>query len=300
MIKKYCASCFFIFSIFMNVLLFSEEYSVPERTEDNIIIGSYNIKWFGQIDHNFDRLASVIQYFDVCGLIEVKDGKELPRLVTALENLTGNDWSYIMGFKTNRPEGSYYENYAAVWRTDRAAVGGGLISNIFDPSEIYRNDPYVVSFTCKNFDFTAVFVHTRWSNDDYGSRKKEIEGIPGIIAYMKEMTDERDFIIMGDFNYSGTAPAMKQMADDLEFIQIDPNVKSTFKNDLSGYSSSYDHIYISNSNTAEFIAGQSGVIDATELVYGDNSVLNMELSKKELSDHLPVWAAYSVTGPDDD
>ena len=85
---------------------------------------------------------------------------------------------------------------------------------------------------------------------------------------------------------------------DLE--QIDHNAKSTFKSDFTGYSSPYDHIYISRSDTPEFIEGQCALLDATVLIYGDRSVTNMEKSKSELSDHLPVWAAFDVTMADDD
>jgi len=80
-----------------------------------------------------------------------------------------------------------------------------------------------------------------------------------------------------------------------------PNVlRSTFKRDYTGYSSSYVHIYISASDTREFIQVSSGVLDATMLVYGSRSRQNMENSKRELSDHLPVWAVFRVTLPDDD
>ena len=182
----------------------------------------------------------------------------------------------------------------------RVTLGNGLISNIFDPSEIYRNDPYVVSFTKDGFDFTLLLIHTRWSDDDYGSRKMEVAGLTSVVDYIKDMTAERDIIIIGDFNYSGNSSVMKQMAEDLKYIQIDPNLKTTFKKDFSDYSNPYDHIYISDTQTQEFIDGQAGIIDATELVYGNNSPGNMELSKAELSDHLPVWAAFSTTGVDDD
>ena len=36
------------------------------------------------------------------------------------------------------------------------------------------------------------------------------------------------------------------------------------------------------------------------MAYGNNSTANMKKSKRELSDHLPVFAVFTVSGPDDD
>ena len=93
---------------------------------------------------------------------------------------------------------------------------------------------------------------------------------------------------------------MLAMANEADLVQIDTNAKSTFKTDYSDYSSAYDHIYISESDTTEFLLNQSGILDATKLVYGDKSVANMKKSKSELSDHLPVWAVFDVSQNDDD
>lgn len=120
------------------------------------------------------------------------------------------------------------------------------------------------------------------------------------ILWLRGFLSERDLILAGDFNYSGDKRAMRDMAEYAELTQIDPNHKSTFKNDFSGYSSSYDHIYISESDTKEFIQGSCGVLDTTTLFYGSKSADNMRRSKQELSDHLPVWAVFNVALPDDD
>jgi len=75
---------------------------------------------------------------------------------------------------------------------------------------------------------------------------------------------------------------------------------TTFKTNNSGYASSYDHIYAIDGNTSEHVAGQCFALDATKLVFHNNSTTSMKKSKSQLSDHLPVWAEFKVTGPDDD
>ncbi len=277
----------------------AEGYGIPQRTADNVIVASYNIKWLGQSKHKLDKLAMVIEKFDVCGIVEVKKESEVAGLAEALKQRTSQEWGYVYGIRTHRPRGSYHEAYAAVWRRDRVELGNGVISNIWDLEELYRNDPFIVSFKRKNFDFALLLVHTRWSNDADGNRETEVRGLAEHVNSLRSFLDERDFILAGDFNYKGDKGVMEEMAEDADLTQIDSDANSTFKGDWSGYASAYDHIYISESDTDEF-DGECAVVDATKLVYGDNSVANMKKSKKELSDHLPVWAAFDVSGPDDD
>ncbi len=278
----------------------AEGYAVPQRTDDNVVVASYNIKWLGQTTHDLDKLAKVIEKFDVCGILEVKKESEVAKLADALKQKTNKEWGYVYGIRTHRPGGNYHEAYAAVWRQDRVQLGNGIISNFWDLEESYRNDPFVVSFKRKNFDFSLVLIHTRWSNDADGNRETEVKMLAEHLNWMRSFVDERDFILAGDFNYSGTHNTMESMAEEADLIQIDANAKSTFKSNYSDYSSSYDHIYISEFDTTEFIQSQCAVLDATELVYGNKSVNNMKKSKRELSDHLPVWAAFDVTQNDDD
>lgn len=278
----------------------AQDYRVPVRTPDNLIVASYNIKWFGNWTQDYKKLAKVIQNFDVCGIVEIKNEKDIPKLVKELDDLTGKTWGYIYGVRTHRPHGTYYEAYAAVYRKDRVEPGDGLVSNVWDLEENYRNDPYIVSFRKNNFDFMMLLIHTRWGVDSEGSRSKEVTSLVNQVNFINSITTERDILIAGDFNYSGTNEYMKKMASELNFKQVDPNAKSTFKGDFSGYNSSYDHIYLSPVNTVEFLQNESAVLDATLLIYGDDSASNMELSQTELSDHLPVWAVFDVSKADDD
>jgi endonuclease/exonuclease/phosphatase family metal-dependent hydrolase len=304
---KYLTVFILILLLLLSSLTFAEGYAVPSRDPNNIVVASYNIKWFGQTPHDFNKLAEVIKNFDVCGIVEVKNESALAELVDALEQKTNQKWGYVFGIRTHRPDARkasiqnrYYEAYAVVWNKDRVQLGDGVISNIWDIEEAYRNDPFIVSFKSKNFDFILFLVHTRWGDDIDGQRQREVAMLPEHINWLRSFLKEKDFILAGDFNYDGKEKVMKDMAKAAGLKQIDPDANSTFKNDCTAYLSSYDHIYIAEPNTMEFIPGQCAVLDATKLVYGDNSQANMELSKSELSDHLPVWAIFDITKPDDD
>ena len=285
--------------VFLFRSAYAEEYKVPIRTEGNVIIASYNIKWFGQLKHDLNKLAQVIQCFDICGIVEVKEEKTIGLLVKELEKITDKQWNFAYGIRTRRPKGLYYESYAVVWRTDRVSLGNGIISNIWDNNETYRNDPYLISFYSGKFDFILFLVHTRWESDEEGTRENEIKGLSEKISFMKGFMDERDIILAGDFNYTGKSLVLKKFTEDSLFTQIDPNLKSTFKGDSTGYNESYDHIFISKEYTTEYI-DESSILDSTKYIYGDNNTDNMIKSKEEISDHLPVWAIFNTLAFDDD
>lgn len=275
-------------------------YELPIRSQDNVIVAAYNIQWLGQngYDHDVTKLAKVIKHFDVCGIIEVKREDRLKDLVKALEDETNEDWGYVYGVRTHRPLGRYHEAYAAVWRKDRAELGDGVVGGFWDMEEAFRNDPYIVSFKAGNFDFSLALIHTRWSDDEEGNRKDEVLMLSEHINWMRDFLTDQDIILAGDFNYPGNDNNMTTLVEDADLTQLDNDEKTTFKRDYSDYASSYDHIYITNTVLEDY-KNKSSVIDVTKLIYGSNSESNMEKSKKELSDHLPVWAIFKRNVPDD-
>lgn len=273
---------------------------VPERTADNLIVASYNIKWLGQTKHDFKKLAKVISNFDVCGIIEVRKELAVNELTEAIEKYTGKDWGYVYGFRSTNPSGNYYEAYAAIYRRDRIQLGDGLISNIWDKNEVYRNDPYVVSFKSGNFDFSMFLVHTRWSDDNEGNRKNEVAEIKNQLDFYSSVTKERDILIMGDFNFNGEDKTMVEMAEQAKLTQCDTNPLTTFKNDYSAYASAYDHLFIWSKSTTEYIAGSANAFDVTNYIYGNNTAASMKKSKSELSDHLPIFGVFKTNMKDDD
>ena len=234
--------------------------------------------------------------------ILVKDEDEVAKLVQVLNSTSRPEekWGYAFGVRAHRPHGSYHEAYAVVWRKDRVELGNGVVGGVWDAEEAFRNDPYLVSFKRNNFDFTMMLVHTRWSNDADGTRANEVAMVAEQIVWLQGFLSERDYIVMGDFNYSATAKAMQDMATTAELVRVDPNDKSTFKSNFSAYASPYDHIFLTEGVMNEYIAHSAQVLDTTKLLYGANSIANMKLSNKELSDHLPVFAVFKTSGADDD
>lgn len=295
------AISFIVFALFLVSKSFSQHYGVPpERTDTTLILGTYNIQFFGERKHDLNHLARVIERFDICGIQEVKNPKAVKFLIDTLESLTKEDWGYVHGFPTYRPGGKYQETSAFVFRKSKVELGDGVISNVWDKDEKYRNDPFFCSFKAGHFDFSILQIHTRWSNDDYGSRAGEVEEIANQVEAFKENAWDEDVIVMGDFNYSANSKVIKAFCEELNLINVDPNPKTTFKKDNSDYASSYDHLFLDTKHTSEFVDSSSFAFDVTSFVYGDSSKESMKKSKSELSDHLPVYAVFRINGKDDD
>ncbi len=110
------------------------------------------------------------------------------------------------------------------------------------------------------------------------------------IDWMKGFIVERDVIVGGDFNYPLNAAPIRQLLEETNLEPLDNNPKSTFKTDGSGYASSYDHMFSAKMWTNEYVAGSCTTLDVTKVVYGDNAPINMRKARRELSDHLPVFA----------
>lgn len=267
-------------------------FDPPERTDTTLIIGSYNIQFFGERKHDLGKLAKVIAQFDLCGIQEVKNPKAIKFLVDSLEALTKEDWGYNYGFPTYRPGGKYRETSAFVYRTKKVIIGDGTLGNVWDKEEIYRNDPFMCSFKSGNFDFTIFQIHTRWSNDDYGSREGEVVGICRHILDYKANNWQDDIIVMGDFNYSGKDSVLLSFAEELKYSQADNNPNTTYNRDNTGYSSPYDHFYFDFKITEEYLLNSCYAFNVTQFIYGNMMPESMALSKSELSDHLPIYAVF--------
>ena len=174
------------------------------------------------------------------------------------------------------------------------------MGGIWDLEEAYRNDPYIAAFKRKNYDFLVALIHTRWSDDDEGTRKDEVLTIPEHVHWMKTFITERDLLLMGDFNYPGSHDVMQEMLQEANLEQLDKDPKSTFKTDGSGFASSYDHILVGKDRTDEYVDGSCNTLHVAKLVYGNEEPQTMRTARRELSDHLPVFAVFDVSKEDDD
>lgn len=263
----------------------------PARTPHNLVVGFYNIQWFGRLPHDLQQLAKVINTFDICGIVEIAKVSELVKLTEVLNDLTpaGGEWGYAHGVRTARPGGTYYETFGVVWRRDRVQLGDGVISIIWDRDEVFRNDPYLASFRWRQLGFTMVLLHTRWSDDSAGTRAGEVVGIGKQLTGLANQLEHTNFLLAGDFNYEPNDPIMRQLARRHRLVLRTPHLPTTFRGDFLGYSSCYDHLYTLKGSTLDGAVRSQGVMDVTYFLHGELTPVTLAKTRRELSDHLPIW-----------
>lgn len=279
--------------LFLALLLtqptWGQSTQVEARTANNLLLCSWNIKWFKDTGR---ELAKVIAKFDICGIVELQSDIVLDDLAAALRTETGEAWTYIQSNRTGQ-SAQYFEQFAFIWRDQKVRVASGHVGNVSDLPDIFRHEPYIASFRSRNFDFRVLLIHTRWTTP--AEREKEVEQIAHGFRFFQTLGKERDLILAGDFNYPHPADEMLTLTELDDMVNLIPlGTKTTLKGSGEGFSSSYDHIYVNGDATKE----RTGKGGAYDFVTGFS--MTTQLGKKEVSDHLPVWAEFKTNGPDDD
>jgi deoxyribonuclease-1-like protein len=266
---------------------------VEPRSTNNLLLCSWNIKWFKDSGRDVAKLAKVIAKFDICGIVELQSDLVLDDLASALQTEAGEAWTYIQSNRTGNNT-SYFEQFAFIWRDQKVRIASGHVGNVSDLPNTFRHQPYIAGFRSGNFDFRFLLIHTRWTTAT--ERAKEVEQIAHDFRFFQTLGRERDLILAGDFNYANDVEAMRPVTELDDMINLIPaNTRTTLKGSGEGFSSSYDHIYVNKVATTE----RTGKAGAYDFVFGQGYT-STQTAKKELSDHLPVWAQFKTDGPDDD
>ena len=197
-----------------------------ETGKSDLIIGSWNIKWFGYYSedkHDYSRMADIIQKMDVVAIQELRGSgykDRLDKLVNALA-VKGFNYKYVFSDETgylNNPDKSnttlpkkdYLERYAFLWDTDRvqlvnAAAPYKFVSNPIINNATFRQVPIYTDFKVKRnngFDFRILTIHTVYNSNINAVRKAEIEFVNNwIINQVNDASNpEKNIVVVGDFN----------------------------------------------------------------------------------------------------
>lgn len=256
---------------------------MPERTPGKILIGSFNIQRLGpsQLADPWvmERLAKIISQFDVIAIQEVTDVSEktLPALVN-LVNQAGNHYAYTISPRIGRT--AYFEQYAFVFDYQRVQSGSAVSYVVNDEEDLLHREPYVGRFRTTDpaqpFEFTLINVHTDPDEIEY-----ELDVLADLYLNVREFEyPEDDVILLGDFNQEpGKLQKLDRIVGFSSIIEgIPTNTRQT---------KTIDNIMIDAQRTVEF-SGRAGVLDLEKA---------FQISRDDalrLSDHLPVWAEFSI------
>jgi len=260
-----------------------------------IKIATFNIQVFGktkrQKDHVMDILERICREFDVILVQEIRDAKEetAPYYLQIINEMEGPKYEYIRSERLGRS--SSKEAYAYFYNTETVGFIEDSDYVYNDTDDVFEREPYIASFRSGNFDFTLVGIHVK-PDDAYS----EIGNL-AVVVYSLQSDDpnEKDIIVMGDFNADGTYFDEDDISNPFrtsQFYWVIANDMDTMtKTDWT-----YDRMVLTDATYShEYIEDSTGVF-YFDSAYGiDNETLVWEVS-----DHYPVYAEFETSLIDDD
>lgn len=255
------------------------------RTGNAIRIASFNIQVFGEKKLEkadvAQRLARIVRYFDVVAVQEIRaKGQDLlPRFIELI-NAEGAHYDYVIGPRLGRTNSK--EQYAFIFDAASLECDRENVYTIDDPDDLLHREPLVAGFRVRGpppeeaFTFTLIDIHT-----EPGKATDELNVLDDVFrAVRHDGRGEDDIILLGDLN-----------ADDHHLGELGQLPYITWV--ISGVptnthgSKLYDNILFDSRPTVEYL-GQAGVFD----LMGEFHI-PMERAL-EISDHLPIWAEFSL------
>lgn len=258
----------------------------PAAEGESIRIATFNIEVFGDAKiakpEVVDKLARICGAFDVVAIQELrsKNGEQVVRKLTAaIKAVSGRSMDYVIGERL----GDSVSKEQYVYLFDEASIQCDVQQayTVQDPDRLLHRPPFVALFRARRpnpqdaFTFILANIHT-----DPHAALAETDAMQLVLdAVLQDGRNEDDVILLGDFNTSNKKLGrLGQVQGLVDVLRDEPTNTNRDKQ--------YDHIFFLSAATREFLQG--GVFDTVR-------EFNLSLEQaQEISDHLPVWAEFSV------
>ena len=283
---------------------------IPRRTNNNVLIATWNLTNFGEQNRSDDHIAlmaKIIEPFDVVAIQEISDLlTDLYRLVDAL----GSSWDYYFS-----DIGGNKERLGYLYRRSRVIPNGLAaelamrgyerkritIDEVSEEYEGFNRNPYMLGFTADDFEFTLVNVHLYWSN--MSLRRLETKALAKWAESRvdKAFPPNNDIILIGDFNMPGFED------DDLIYQELTaqgltiPDHRTNYVGTNLAGDKFYDQIAFFPSRTGEDFNNRMGVVDFDSALFRtlydrDTNKANFyKYMRYYIADHRPLWAEFLRT-----
>jgi hypothetical protein len=228
-----------------------------------------------------DLLARIGREFDVLALQNIRSETDnvVPVLVN-LMNKTGEQYDYAIGPRVGA-EG-FEEQYAFVFNRRTVVLDRSELYTVDDRSNLLTFEPFVAWFRAvgpsTSDAFTCSVINVRVDSSTAIQERDVLDDL--LIAVRDDGRNEDDVILAGDLQAGpGALGALDQWADvGFAIANVPTDVAGTV---------TWDNLIFHKTATGEF-TGNSGVLDFLRKY---NLTLEEAL---EVSDHLAVWAEFSV------
>lgn len=307
--------------------------------EDTLVIGTWNIKWFGQKDVDHYEYVTIADFVEECHVVAIQElcaSNEEEAIQAILDELEVRGWNYdavlsdFTGYDDNpsAKKGDYQERYAYIWHAGTIALkeAPSLVSTPPINNSTFRQVPFVADFQvlgASDFDFRLLTTHTVYNKKLHQTRRGEIQAIVNWVT-SDPLDGEQHLIALGDFN--ANPPSQPSHFESVvqpgseyrvlwyesrdageESIRTTVPTKGSSSNPTYFQLPQYDHVMLS---AACSIATLSDEMTMGESHFGvwefDNDPWWAEngWSRRDVisavSDHRPMWFKLSFTTEDDD
>lgn len=256
-----------------------------KRNGDSIKIASFNVQVLGRTKiekpYVMDMLARIVRRYDIVAIQEIRseDQSIVPQFVELI-NATGRHYDYVVGPRLGRS--SSKEQYAFIFDKASVEVDRNQLYTLSDPDDLFHREPLVAWFRVRGpaedeaFTFSLVNLHV-----DPDEVQDEVSLLADVMQVIRDDgRDEDDVILLGDFNAGD-----RELNSLLGFSRLHWAISHIPTNTRA--TAQYDNLIFQQEATTEYL-GRSGIFDFfTEY--------NMTMQEAlEVSDHLPVWAEFSI------
>jgi hypothetical protein len=265
-------------------------------------IGAWNLEFFGsrkdppRTKEDVQAIADYIRRLGVVALVLTEVDGEGP--VRELCRLIGPTWKSIVGSSKKGGNAAAPEQAVAIiWDDARLdLVSGGELRQMprsLEGLPIFHRLPVSAALRDRRGgpDFRMVGVHFKAGRDPDSNRKRQLE-IGEVRRYLDELrareSEDRDVVLLGDFNSGDDFPEAKTLTAGREFSYL---TKPGGGTTIIHFNRQIDHIV----PAADFKEIQAGSFD----IHNREGLANREAWRNRYSDHFPISVSVSQT-PDDD
>lgn len=256
-------------------------HTLSGQNREPVRILSFNIQIFGASKMAKPEvagiLADIVSRADIIAVQEVRSAGIEP--VENFMSLLPEQYRYVIGPRLGRSISK--EQYWVLYNSSRVTV---LREDTWpDEADVFEREPFAVHLNVEDtFDFILINNHIQ-----PGAAAREIQTLPEVAAYYRDLWNEPDVLIVGDLNADG------YYFDELLLDTIFPPdeyhiiIGNEYDTTVAENEYTYDRFIITTSALEDF-TGSFGVFRFDE-VY-DFSAYTIQ--PKQVSDHYPVWADF--------
>lgn len=258
---------------------------VVHRPGETIRIASFSIQTLGEAKMNtpgvIDMLVRVIRNFDIIAIQDIQcQHDDLLAALVEFVNAKGSHYEYAIGPRL--PEAPGREQLALIFDRESVELNRAQMYTMQDPENWIRREPLVAQFRVRGpaheeaFTFTLVNVHV-----EPQAVIREINILDNVYkAVRDDGLEEDDVILLGNFGVDDRH--FGELAEISGMVCVISGQPTN-----TAMTAQLDNLVFNERTTTEY-TGRHGVFDfRREFNLSNDQALTV-------SDHLPVWAEFSI------